>query len=209
MARHHYPSDPSSPKDNSDVVINFSEASRERVRKTDVPIEQFLLSDEGREEMAELYATIDNSGFIIRTLSMKLEDTVRDMVHDFDPSIYSLFLHDDGAQALTRLELIDLYRTNPLINTTLWKSRRKFHEGDFKAQQMYTFGLRVFMNMVRYEWLLRTYDAQDPRWQDRAERLGDFRGSQLHLHLKPGFQRGDIVPRRHTPSDYLENIPEE
>lgn len=209
MARHRYPSDPDRPQDPAGVVIDLSAASRERVRKTDIPVERFLISDEGQQEMAELYSTIDSSGFIIRTLSMKLEDTLHDMAHDYDPNIYSLFLHDDGAQALTRLELIELYRTNPLINTTLWKSRRKFHEGDFKAQQLYTFGLRVFMNMVRYEWLLRTYAADDPLWEDRAMRLGDFRGNEMRLHLKPGFQRGDIVPRRHTPSDYLENIPEE
>jgi hypothetical protein len=184
-------------------VINLSEVAHRYPRETDVPVEQFLLSAEGRAEMDDLYKTIDSSGRIIRTISFKVSEMVEKMLQDKDPDIYSLFIHDDGAKGLTRLELIDLYRTNPLVNATMRAGNIKHHQGDFQAQEMYTYALRIFMNMVRYEWLLRTYDPSDPRWEDRASRLGDFYGNEMHVNLQPGTNRALIIPRRHTPSDFL------
>ena len=200
MTHERYRSDQDPSHDNEADIISFEDAARERPRKTDVPVEAFLLSEDGREEMNELYATIDDSDRIVRTLSIEIGETLKNE----DPNIYSLFIHDDGAQALTRPELIDLYRANPLINSTIRAVNRKHHSGDFQAKQLYTFGLRIFMNMVRYEWLTRTYDPEDPLWTDRALRLGNFHGSEMHLHLKPGHRRQEIIPRQHTPSDYLD-----
>lgn len=187
-------------------IIDFREATRNHARHTDVAIEHFLLSDEGRAEMGDVYETVDTSDRIIGALFDKFLDSLQDMQADRDPSIYAHFLHDDGAEALTRLELIPLYDANPLISHTMRMGARKRYDGDYQAQQVYTLALRVFMNMVRYEWLTRTYDGDDPRWMDRAQRLGDFHGSELHLNLQPGTKRTVIIPRRNSPSDYLENI---
>lgn len=184
-------------------IINFEQAGREHPRKTELPVELFLLSDEGRAEMDALNATIDNSGRIIRTVSIKIGEMMEKMVEDKDPDIYSLFLHDDGVVGLTRPELIDLYKTNPLINATMRAGGVKHHNGDFQAQEMYTYSLRIFMNMVRYEWLTRTYDSDDPKWEDRTRRLGNFYGSEMHVNLQPGINRAIVIPRNHTPSDYL------
>lgn len=203
MTGHTHHSEESTPASNGADVINFEEASREFPRKTDLDVENFLLSEEGRAEMDTLYRTIDESGRIIRTVSMKVGEMIESMVRDEDPDIYSLFIHDDGAKGLTRPELIELYRTNPLINATMRAGRVKHHKGDFQAQEMYTYSLRIFMNMVRYEWLLRTYDPEDERWSDRANRLGDFHGNELHVNLQPGTNRSLIIPRNNSPSDYL------
>lgn len=184
-------------------VIDLGKASRERPRRTELPIELFLLSDEGKLEMDALYTSVDSSGRIVRTISTKIDEMMQKMIDDNSPDIYSLFLHDDGAVGLTRLELIDLYKTNPLINASLQASSIKHHDGDFKAQEMFTYARRIFMNMVRYEWLTRTYDPQDPRWESRAMRLGNYDGGELHANLQPGFNRAVIIPRNHTPSDYL------
>lgn len=189
-------------------VIDFNKASREHPQKTDVPVEVYLLSDEGRADMDKLYETIDSSGSIIKTLAFHVLETRKRMEVDEDPTIYALFLHDDGTQALTRPELIDLYKTNPLLNATLRAVQRKHHDGDFHAKHLYTFGLRVFMNMVRYEWLTRTYDPSDPAWEERAMRLGDYRGREMRVNLQPGHNRQTIIQRHNTPSDYLEHINE-
>lgn len=185
-------------------VISFEKAIHERPRKTEVPVELFLLSADGKDEMGGLYETIDASDRIIQALNIEIGETLGDMVRDDDPNIYSLLLHDDGGEALTRLELIDLYRENPLINTTMSASHEKHREKDPQAQQLYALGLRIFMNMVRYEWLTRTYNAADPRWADRAARLGDIKGTELHVYLNPGAKRRVIIPRHNTPSDYLD-----
>ena len=195
--RHNSGQDP--PHSGEADVISFENAARERPRKTDVPVELFLLSEDGQAEMDELYETIDGSGRIITTLTMKIGETLKNK----DPNIYSLFLHDDGAEALTRPELIDLYRANPLVNAALRAVNRKHHDGDFHAQQLYTLSFRIFMNMVRYEWLKRTYNPDDPRWEERALKLGDLHGPEMHTHLQPGTNRAVIIPRHNTPSDYL------
>lgn len=189
------------------TVIDFENAGREHPRKTDVPVEIYLLSDDGRADMEKLFKAVDESGNIIKTLAFQVTETKRRMDQDSDPTIYALLLHDDGAQALTRLELIDLYRNNPLLNATLRAVQRKHHDGDFQAKHLYSYGLRVFMNMVRYEWLMRTYDPDDPMWQDRALRLGDYRSNEMHVNLQPGHDRQTVIQRRHTPSDFLENVP--
>jgi len=171
-----------------------------RPRETDLPVERFLISDEGAAAMDEVYESIDESGNIIKTLAFEISVARR-----FNRStIFTLFQDEVGGEGLTsRLELIDLYKTNPLVNATLAAVQRKHHKGDFQAKHLYSYGLRVFMNVVRYEWLQRVYDPNDPLWEDRARRLGDYQGTKTKMHLQPGRNRQDVI-ERNSPSDYLE-----
>lgn len=184
-------------------VISLGEAALERPRRTKVPVEQFLVSPEGQDEMDGLYDVVDGSDNIIQTLAAEISETLTNE----DPDIYSLFLHDDGAKGLTTPELIKLYDENPLIKKAIKNIQVKKHLGDVQAAQLNTYGFRIFMNMVRYEWLMRTYDPHDPLWADRASRLGDIKGKIIERNLHPSFGRSTAIARNNTPSDYLSGPP--
>jgi len=193
------PQGPPSKGEQDADILQFTDALVQP-REPEFPIEVFLLSDEGRAEMQELYRKVDASGHIIKTLNYEIGEARKHQAKN----IYSFFMEDGGAQGLTRPELIDLYQDNPLVNATIHAINRKHHVGDFEAKRLYGFGLRISMNMVRSEWLQNTYDPDDPRWEDRALRLGEFYGNEMHVNLQPGHRRTTVFPRQHTPSDYLE-----
>ncbi len=202
MTHHQHDSDITNPSGPGADIISFNDAARERPRKTEVPVELFLLSPEGMAEMSELYDVIDSSDNIIRTLGVEISETLKNQ----SPDIFSLFLHDDGGQGLTTPELIALYDSNPLVHKTIQNIQRKKHEGDVQAGQLNTYSLRIFMNLVRYEWLTRTYDPQDPIWTDRAYRLGDIKGKIIERNLHPSFGRSTAIVRNNSPSDYLSTL---
>lgn len=206
MTQPRHSSDHHDPSEGPDAdVFHFNEASRERARRPIAPVEDFLLSEDGKAEMEELYETLDRSGNIARTLVFQLGQARQRLESSDDPTIYALFLHDDGAQGLTRPELIKLYDANPLVNAARRAGHAKRNLGDYQAQALYTFGFRVFMNMVRYEWLTDTYDPDDPIWADRTARLGDVHGREFHRNLPPSHNRPTTIPRN-TPSDYINHL---
>jgi len=186
------------PASNADIIPLREQAAKE----PGFPVEAFLLSPEALPAMARLYETIDGSNHIIRTLNIRIGEAVGDN----HPSIYDLLLSEKGREGLTRSELIELYKTNPLINTTLRIANIRRHSGDLQAERLYMFGMQLFRNMVRYEWLTDVYEQRDQRWEARARRLGEFYGSEVHLNLQPGFDRNTKIPREHTPSNYLKRI---
>lgn len=200
---HHHTEHGTPPTEDGGNVVDFASVSRERrLPAPEYPIEEYLLSAEGAEIMTDLYETLDESGSIIKSLAFEISRANR---HQRE-TIFTLFQHEQAGQGLTaRLELVDLYKSNPLLNATLKAVRRKNHDGDYLAKHLYSYAFRVFTNMVRYEWLKGVYSPDDPLWQDRASRLGDFQGPAKEMYLQPGFNRPTTV-ERNSPSDYLENV---
>lgn len=200
------------PADQADV-ISFEKAVRERPRKTEIPVEVYLLGNNGREGMEGLYATVDQSDNIIEALGDQLFETKRRMVEtddDITTIVYGIFNHEHGIEGLTRPELTELFRHNPLLDATLAAVQAKHRDKDHLAKHLYTYGFRVFANMVRYEWLLHTYDADDPIWGDRASRLGDFQGTETtqqgHDHQGAVLRQKTPFEMPSTPSDYLDRL---
>lgn len=164
-------------------------------------IEQFLKTPEAAHEMAELYEVLDDSGAIVKTMRRAINDTIR----TDKPNMYNLFLDPQSSEGLTDVELVKLYNQNPLIAACMRRANLKHNSGDLEASQAYRDVLRISMNVVRYEWLNGLHDPLDPAWHDRASRIGEYSGSEKHLHLQPGHNRSTSVPqpRRSSPSDEL------
>lgn len=173
------------------------------IRSREVGIEHFLRTSEAEHEIKELYDVFDESPSIVETVHEAVSATMRLE----EPNIYSLFLHPESAEGLTRLELVNLYNENPLVRASMLRTNLNHNEGDSEAARAYRDVWRLAMNMVRYEWLRGSYDAEDDKWIDRAGRLGVFKGKFMHMHLQPGFDRHDTVKRQPYPDSPSDELP--
>jgi len=174
------------------------------------PIERYLQSPEvtglteGGGKIEALYVLFDSEDIVHDARAIVAETFRRK-----EDNILRQLLQPEATEGLTSVELIELYESNPLIQTCMRQSQVKHADGDLEAARAYRLVFQLSMHLVRYEWLNGKYDEIDPIWYSRASRLGVFRGSEKHVHIAPGYDRETRVPqpRRRTPSDILPDNP--
>lgn len=144
-----------------------------------IPIERFLLSDEGAQVMEEFIMGLDG-GHLTRYMAGELKKAARQA--DTQTTHPIAVMHRLGIlQGLDDPSRQKLFAENPLIYRLENHKRRATHDGALDTPKLYGHIKIVMMNVIRYEALHGMYDPEDIIWPYLAEEFEYTKGFDYQL----------------------------
>lgn len=147
-----------------------------------IPIDAFLLSKGGRQDMAEFTAQLD----MMNDLTQHMLYTFREVAkprHPTTPSpapFVTQLVQRHPEAGLNRPELETLILQNPVIDHLMQCIERARREGATDTPRLYNNIMLVMMNVIRAEALRGIYDPHAAKWAEWAEKLRYRKG---HEHI--------------------------